>query len=285
MHERQIDARRDLLHRDVVGEVRADAPVLLVEDVVVDPAAARAPGAAGGSGTGRTGRRARAPARSRRSPARTGRCARTRGSDARRRTTPSRTAARSAPPRAYARAAAAFAARPRAGPRSDRRRRPSAPSCGEPARDLTFTAPDVEHAAARRRGARRRAGRICSSYSGSAPSVNSSCHHRACVSQRIAARSTRSASARRARGSARGTGRCSCPRSSPRARACPRRRPCPPPSPPSGPRSMIQSADLMTSRLCSITSTVLPASTRRCSTPSSRRTSSKWRPVVGSSRM
>ena len=37
----------------------------------------------------------------------------------------------------------------------------------------------------------------------------------------------------------------------------------PPSSPPSGPRSMIQSAVLITSRLCSITTTVLPASTSR----------------------
>jgi hypothetical protein len=43
----------------------------------------------------------------------------------------------------------------------------------------------------------------------------------------------------------------------------------PPPSPPSGPRSMIQSAVLMTSRLCSITTTVLPLSTSSCSTSSS----------------
>ena len=59
----------------------------------------------------------------------------------------------------------------------------------------------------------------------------------------------------------------------------------PPPSPPSGPRSMIQSAVLMTSRLCSITTTVLPCSTSAWSTSSSLRTSSKCRPVVGSSRM
>ena len=38
----------------------------------------------------------------------------------------------------------------------------------------------------------------------------------------------------------------------------------PPSSPPSGPRSMMRSAVLITSRLCSITTTVLPASTRRC---------------------
>ena len=52
----------------------------------------------------------------------------------------------------------------------------------------------------------------------------------------------------------------------------------PPPVPPPGPRSITQSAVLITSRLCSITSTVLPWSTRRWSTVSSRRTSSKCRP-------
>ena len=59
----------------------------------------------------------------------------------------------------------------------------------------------------------------------------------------------------------------------------------PPASPPSGPRSISQSACLITSRLCSITSTVLPVSTRRCSTSSSFSMSAKCRPVVGSSRM
>src|SRR5690606_31810303 len=44
---------------------------------------------------------------------------------------------------------------------------------------------------------------------------------------------------------------------------------CPPPEPPSGPRSMIQSADLITSRLCSITITVLPLSASPLSTASS----------------
>ena len=53
------------------------------------------------------------------------------------------------------------------------------------------------------------------------------------------------------------------------ARACRRPRCCPPPAPPSGPRSMTQSAVLITSRLCSTTSTVLPASTKSCSTLSS----------------
>ena len=51
-----------------------------------------------------------------------------------------------------------------------------------------------------------------------------------------------------------------------RPRACRRRRCGRPPRPPPGPRSMIQSAVLMTSRLCSTTSTVLPASTKPCST-------------------
>ena len=82
-----------------------------------------------------------------------------------------------------------------------------------------------------------------------------------------------------------GTGRCSCPGSWPRAPAGPRPPPCRRRVPPSGPRSMIQSAVLMTSRLCSMTSTVLPWSTRRDSTVSSLRMSSKCRPVVGSSRM
>ncbi len=59
----------------------------------------------------------------------------------------------------------------------------------------------------------------------------------------------------------------------------------PPPAPPSGPRSMIQSAVLTTSRLCSITTTVLPAAVKPWSTSSSLRTSSKCSPVVGSSRM
>ena len=57
----------------------------------------------------------------------------------------------------------------------------------------------------------------------------------------------------------------------------------PPPAPPSGPRSMIQSAVLITSRLCSTTSTVLPASTKSCSTFSSSSMSAKCKPVVGSS--
>ena len=48
---------------------------------------------------------------------------------------------------------------------------------------------------------------------------------------------------------------------------------------------MIQSAVLMTSRLCSITTTVFPASTRRWRTSSNFATSAKWSPTVGSSRM
>ena len=59
----------------------------------------------------------------------------------------------------------------------------------------------------------------------------------------------------------------------------------PPFSPPSGPKSIIQSEFLITSKLCSITMTVLPLSTKRCRTSSNLSTSAKWRPVVGSSRI
>ena len=52
-----------------------------------------------------------------------------------------------------------------------------------------------------------------------------------------------------------------------------------------GPRSMIQSAVLITSRLCSITMTVLPCSTSRCKTSRSLATSCACSPVVGSSSM
>ena len=55
----------------------------------------------------------------------------------------------------------------------------------------------------------------------------------------------------------------------------------PPCRPPSGPRSMTQSAVLMTSKLCSTTTTVLPPATRSRSVPISRSTSAACRPVVG----
>ena len=59
----------------------------------------------------------------------------------------------------------------------------------------------------------------------------------------------------------------------------------PPASPPSGPRSMTQSAALITSRLCSMTSRLPPFSIRRWKAASSLAMSSKCRPVVGSSKM
>ena len=59
----------------------------------------------------------------------------------------------------------------------------------------------------------------------------------------------------------------------------------PPSSPASGPRSMIQSAHLITSRLCSITIREWPASMSRWNNCNSIATSSKCRPVVGSSKM
>src|SRR6267143_6757848 len=57
----------------------------------------------------------------------------------------------------------------------------------------------------------------------------------------------------------------------------------PPSSPPSGPRSTTQSAARITSRWCSTRTIVLPASTSRWRTTSSFLTSSRCRPVVGSS--
>ena len=71
--------------------------------------------------------------------------------------------------------------------------------------------------------------------------------------------------ARRA-GPAPGTRRWRSPAWRRSPRACPPPTISPPRAPPSGPRSMIQSAVLMTSRLCSMTITVLPLSTSRCST-------------------
>ena len=61
--ERDEHALLHLLDGLVLHEVGADPPVLLgrVEDLVVDPAAVRASGAAGGSGRRGTGRRAPAP--------------------------------------------------------------------------------------------------------------------------------------------------------------------------------------------------------------------------------
>ena len=57
----------------------------------------------------------------------------------------------------------------------------------------------------------------------------------------------------------------------------------PPASPPSGPRSMIQSDARITSRLCSITTSEWPAASSWRKARSSLATSSKCRPVVGSS--
>ena len=57
----------------------------------------------------------------------------------------------------------------------------------------------------------------------------------------------------------------------------------PPASPPSGPRSTIQSALAMTSRLCSITTSEWPSSTSRANALKSLSMSSKCKPVVGSS--
>ena len=58
----------------------------------------------------------------------------------------------------------------------------------------------------------------------------------------------------------------------------------PPASPAPGPRSITQSAPATTPMSCSATTTVLPASTSRCSCRSSSSTSAGCSPVVGSSR-
>src|SRR6478609_7253649 len=59
----------------------------------------------------------------------------------------------------------------------------------------------------------------------------------------------------------------------------------PPCLPASGPRSRIQSADLMTSRLCSMTRSEWPESTSFWKTANKFSISEKCSPVVGSSRM
>ena len=66
---------------------------------------------------------------------------------------------------------------------------------------------------------------------------------------------------------------------------CPTPTTVPPPAPPSGPMSISQSAVVMTPRLCSMMTMVLPASRSWCSTLSSSAMSAKCRPVVGSYRM
>ena len=57
----------------------------------------------------------------------------------------------------------------------------------------------------------------------------------------------------------------------------------PPASPPSGPKSITQSAARITSRLCSMISSVCPAPSNFLKARIKRATSSKCRPVVGSS--
>ena len=93
VHERQHHARRELLHRDVGREVRADAPVLLVEDVVDHPAAVRRLQQRVVQQEDEPPARLRAPARPRRSRRRDPGCARTRGTRRRRRSSRRGTAA------------------------------------------------------------------------------------------------------------------------------------------------------------------------------------------------
>ena len=80
-----------------------------------------------------------------------------------------------------------------------------------------------------------------------------------------------------------GTPPCGPARTRPAPRACPGRRRGLRPRRPSGPRSITQSACLITCMLCSITTSVAPPSSRRCRAFSSSATSAMCRPVVGSS--
>ncbi len=73
----------------------------------------------------------------------------------------------------------------------------------------------------------------------------------------------------------RGSVRCGSRRRWPPSSGVPSATTTPPPDPPSGPRSTTQSEHLITSRLCSMTMTVLPLSTSPWSTDRSLRTSSK----------
>ena len=145
VHEGQSDAGRHLLDGHVVGQVGPDPPVLLVEDVVVDPAAARGLEQRVVQEAARSGRRARGPGRSRRSPARTGRGARAQADDDRVERRRPRTAAPSAVPRTYADRPPRSRAPRRSGPRSGRRPRPRRRAPAIASGELALAAADVEH--------------------------------------------------------------------------------------------------------------------------------------------
>ncbi len=180
VHEGKFDTRCHLLDARVVDEVRADAPVLLLQDLVVDPPAPRGLQQWVVEQATGTARPAPAPARSRRSPARTGGCARRRGTHDR---VERGAAAREAlgDGARVVRGTAAFAGRPRAAPPSGRAPPPRRPAPRAGATPAPRRSPRRGRAA-RRRGDWSIDGRICSSYSGSAPSVNSRCHQPACCS-------------------------------------------------------------------------------------------------------
>ena len=182
VHERQDRPRGDLLERCRRRGCRdrraSTAPPGSGRRSSRCPASA----ATGGSGGGGSGRRVRAPGRSRRCTARSGRCARTRGTSPPRRTRRCGTAGRrrrpgrrsGRPPRSLA-TDDLRAGRVDADHVGAERRRPAA----RPGPRRTRRRAPARHP----RGARSTSGRICSSYSGSAPSVNSRCHQPACVSQ------------------------------------------------------------------------------------------------------
>ena len=96
-------------------------------------------------------------------------------------------------------------------------------------------------------------------------------------------RARRAAGSGPARAAARGTARWRCPSALATSAGVPVATTRPPASPPPGPRSMTQSAVAIASRSCSTRTTVLPASTSRCSWRSSSAMSAGCSPEVGSS--
>ena len=157
--------------------------------------ASAAAGGSGRTGTGRRARRTRATSAMASSTSRM--CSNTRQA-----TTASKAAVgerqRVGPGPGVGRAAAPLARPPRSGSTvGSTPTTASAPIGGGQPGHLALAAADVEHAARPRPGRSAASGRICSSYSGSAPSVNPSCHQPAWVSHEVGRSPAVARSARR----------------------------------------------------------------------------------------
>ncbi len=180
VHEGQIDPGRQLLERRRRRGGRARPASTAPRGSGRRSSRCPGPAAMGGSAAGGSAHRARAPGRSHGSHGSIGSmCSITRHittasnapvGTAARRPPPVRTPARPPAPRP-----------PRSGPRSDRARPPRRRD-RRPPRDLPLPASRCRAPAGHPARCRSISGRICSSYSGSAPSVNSRCHHSACCS-------------------------------------------------------------------------------------------------------